>query len=283
MKPSSFLYRAPATLGRALDDLAECAEEGGKVLAGGQSLLPMLNYRLVRPPVLVDLGNITELAEQTITGRGFRLGAMTTTGRLARAPEVRAAWPLLATAASWVGHVQIRSRGTIGGSVAHADPSAEMAATMLLADARITLKSTRGERVEQAGDFFLGYLSTTVEDDEILTHLDFEVPNAGGRWGFEEFAPRHGDFAEAGAALTLPADGSEEHGRAVSFGVADRPFRLPSLETLLTASTGRLSRGVFNGAVGNDFDAVGTVTAEKRDMGAHLVERALRAAGVAVD
>ncbi|MGW3472776.1 FAD binding domain-containing protein [Saccharopolyspora sp. NPDC000995] len=283
MKPSPFLYRAPTNLKLALDDLAECSEEGGKVLAGGQSLIPMLNYRLVRPPVLVDIGNVAELSERTVNDQSFSLGATTTTGWIARSPAVRDSWPLLSAAASWVGHVQIRSRGTIGGSVAHADPSAEIAAAMVLADARITLRSVRGGRVENAGDFFIGYLSTAIEEDEILTRLDFEVPNAGGRWGFEEFAPRHGDFAEAGAALTLPAEGAQERGRAVAFGVADRPFRLPSLETLLTASTERVARGVFDEAVGNDFDAIGTITSEKRAMGGHMVARALGAAGVVVD
>lgn len=282
MKPAPFLYRAPTTLDGAVTDLAECAEEGGKVIAGGQSLLPMLNYRLVRPPVLVDLGKVAELDRCTVGPQRFTLGATTTTGWIATSQEVRDAWPLISAAASWVGHAQIRSRGTVGGSVAHADPSAEMCAVMILADARLTLTSSRGARVEQAEDFLLGYLTTTLEEDEILTSLDFDVPNPGGRWGFEEFAPRHGDFAEAGAACTLPGLGEEGLGRAVAFGVADKPIRLRSVEELLTGSVESLRRTDLTQAIDHDFDAAGTVLADKRSMGSEIVTRALTRAGIVI-
>jgi carbon-monoxide dehydrogenase medium subunit len=283
MKPAPFLYRAPTTLERAVDDLAECAEEGGKVIAGGQSLLPMLNYRLVRPPVLVDLGRVAELKGRAVSREAFSLGATTTTGWVARSAEAREAWPLMSVAASWVGHAQIRSRGTVGGSVAHADPSAEMCALMVLAEARLTMASSRGTRVEQAEDFILGYLTTSLEEDEILTSIDFEVPNPGGRWGFEEFAPRHGDFAEAGAACTLPSLGGEGCGRAVAFGIADKPFRLRTVESLLTGSTRRVSRRELAEAAGEDFDTAGTIVADKGSMGIELVVRTVSSAGVAID
>lgn len=282
MKPAPFIYRAPTTLESALDDLAECAEEGGKVLAGGQSLVPMLNYRLVRPPVLVDLANVPDLQERAVGPRSFVLGAMTTTGWVARSDEVRQAWPLMSVAASWVGHAQIRSRGTVGGSIAHADPSAELCALMVLAQARLTLASARGTRVELAEDFLLGYLTTTLEEDEVLTAIEFDVPNTGGRWGFNEFAPRHGDFAEAGAACTLPLLGEDGLGRAVAFGIADKPFRLRSVESLLTGSTERVGRRELADAVHADFDTVGSVMADKRLMGAEVVARAVASSGVAL-
>lgn len=283
MKPAPFIYRVPTTLASALDDLAECAEEGGKVLAGGQSLIPMLNYRLVRPPVLVDLANVPELQGRTVRAHSFVLGAMTTTGWIARSDQVREAWPLMSVAANWVGHSQIRSRGTVGGSVAHADPSAEMCAIMVLSEARLTLASARGARVEPAEEFLLGYLTTTLEEDEVLTSIEFDVPNARGRWGFNEFAPRHGDFAEAGAACTLPLLGGDGLGRAVAFGVADKPFRLRSVESLLAGSTERLGRRELVDAVHADFDVVGSVIADKRFMGAEVVARAVANSGVVVD
>ncbi|HEY9521649.1 MAG TPA: FAD binding domain-containing protein [Thermopolyspora sp.] len=232
MKPAMMDYYAPTTLDEAVTLLSAAAEDGGKVIAGGQSLIPMMNFRLVRPPVLIDLGEVAELATMKATDTHLSLGAMVTTATIGASPEIQRVWPLLAHAASWVGHVQIRNRGTVGGSVAHADPSAEMPAVMLLADARLEVRSATASRTIDAADFFRGYLSTALEEDEILVRLALEIPPPGTRWGFCEFAQRHGDFAEAGAACLLPPDSRP---RVAAFGAAGLPFRCPETESVLAA------------------------------------------------
>ena len=183
MKPAMMDYYAPTTLDEAVTLLSAAAEDGGKVIAGGQSLIPMMNFRLVRPPVLIDLGEVAELATMKATDTHLSLGAMVTTATIGASPEIQRVWPLLAHASSWVGHVQIRNRGTVGGSVAHADPSAEMPAVMLLADARLEVRSATASRTIDAADFFRGYLSTALEEDEILVRLALEIPPPGTRWG----------------------------------------------------------------------------------------------------
>jgi carbon-monoxide dehydrogenase medium subunit len=279
MKPTPFAYRTPSTVQQAVAELAECAEEGGKVIAGGQSLIPMLNYRLVRPPVLVDLGTVADLRLAEVTSSTMSLGAMTTTGWLARSVEVLAAWPLMAAAAGWVGHAQIRSRGTVGGSVVHADPSAEMPALMMLANASLHVESPAAARTLHAEEFFLGYMTTALAEDEILTKLELHIPCAAGRWGFEEFAPRLGDFAEAGAACVAPEAGGSGVGRAVLFGVADRPLRAPALESLLTGDERPLDRQQVADAVMADLDTAGTATPSKRDLAVEMAIRAVARAG----
>lgn len=280
MKPAPFLYRTPSTIREAIVELAECAEEGGKVIAGGQSLIPMLNYRLVRPPVLVDLGTVPDLRTTDITLSTMSLGAMTTTGWLARSPQVRATWPMLAHAAGWVGHAQIRSRGTVGGSITHADPSAEMPALMVLANASFRLEALGGSRTVKAEEFFRGYMTTVLAEDELLTRIDLDVPHPRGRWGFEEFAPHHGDFAEAGAACIAPAVGDGGTGRAVIFGVADRPLRAPAVESLLTGADQPLDRQQLREAVVADLEAAGAATAPKLDLTVEMVSRAAATAGL---
>ncbi|GAA3803549.1 xanthine dehydrogenase family protein subunit M [Sphaerisporangium flaviroseum] len=232
MKPAMMEYYAPTRLDEATTLLAEAAENGGKVIAGGQSLIPMMNFRLVRPPVLIDLGGVAELTSMEATDSHLSLGAMVTTATITSSDLVRRNWPLLAHAATWVGHDQIRNRGTVGGSLVHADPSAEMPAVMLLADAGLEVRSATGSRTVDAADFFWGYMSTALEEDEILVRLTLEIPPPGTRWGFCEFAQRHGDFAEAGAACLLPPGGQP---RVVAFGAADRPFRATETESVLLA------------------------------------------------
>ncbi|MEU3166958.1 FAD binding domain-containing protein [Streptosporangium sp. NPDC006930] len=249
MKPATMEYYAPTGLDEAATLLAEAAEDGGKVIAGGQSLIPMMNFRLVRPPVLIDLGGVAELTSVQVSGSHLSLGAMVTTATVALSEQVRRSWPLLAHAATWVGHDQIRNRGTVGGSVVHADPSAEMPAVMLLADARLEVRSATASRTVDAADFFWGYMSTSLEEDEILVRLTLEIPPTGTRWGFCEFAQRHGDFAEAGAACLLPPG---DRPRVVAFGAADRPFRATETESVLDAGPAvdeeRLRRAVSGDA-----------------------------------
>jgi carbon-monoxide dehydrogenase medium subunit len=234
MKPPAFEYVRPSTVTEAVAALAE-GDGDAKLIAGGQSLVPLLNFRLASPSVLVDLNGVNGLDRIERDGDRLRLGAMTRMRRLETDPVVRESLPLLAAAAEWVGHVQIRNRGTVGGSIAHADPAAEIPAVCLLLDGVMTAVGPGGARRIAADDFFAGFLMTALADDEVLAEVELAIPSDRHRWGFREFAPRHGDFALAGAAVTLvsgPGDATES-ARVVVFGTAERPVRSPAAETVL--------------------------------------------------
>ncbi|HKC20234.1 MAG TPA: xanthine dehydrogenase family protein subunit M [Candidatus Dormibacteraeota bacterium] len=233
MKPPPFEYVRPSTLGEAVEQLASAGDDA-KLLAGGQSLVPLLNFRLAAPNLLVDLNGVAELSFVEAGSDQLRIGAMTRTRTLEVSPEVAKANPLLASAAGWIGHVQIRNRGTVGGSLAHADPSAELPALCVLLDARIVVTGPKGNRTVGADKFFKGLMSTALEHDEVLTEVT--IPNLPGqaRWGFREFAQRHGDFAVAGAACVVQQDAA----RLVVFGVADAPLRCTSAERELARDGG---------------------------------------------
>jgi len=281
MKPAPFRYARPSSLAEATALLA-AAPGDTKLLAGGQSLVPMLNMRLVRPAVLVDVNGLRELTGITpLPGGGLRLGALTRHAELAASPLVRERGPLLAEAARHVGHAAIRNQGTLGGSVAHADPAAELPAALVALDARVQVTGPRGAREVAADAFFRGLLATTLEPDEILTAL--EVPARPAGWGFVEIARRPGDFALAGVAVTLPSPplGGEgiEGVRLVGFGVGDRPIRLGGAERVLAG--GRLDADAAaraGAAAGADCDPPSDVhgSAEyRRHLATVLVERAL--------
>jgi len=281
MKPAPFRYARPSSLAEATALLA-AAPGDSKLLAGGQSLVPMLNMRLVRPAVLVDVNGLRELTGITpLPGGGLRLGALTRHAELAASPLVRERGPLLAEAARHVGHAAIRNQGTLGGSVAHADPAAELPAALVALDARVQVTGPRGAREVAADAFFRGLLATTLEPDEILTAL--EVPARPAGWGFVEIARRPGDFALAGVAVTLPSPplGGEgiEGVRLVGFGVGDRPIRLGGAERVLAG--GRLDAEAAaraGAAAGADCDPPSDVhgSAEyRRHLATVLVERAL--------
>ena len=285
MKPAPFRYARPSSLAEATALLA-AAPGDTKLLAGGQSLVPMLNMRLVRPAVLVDVNGLRELTGITpLPGGGLRLGALTRHAELAASPLVRERAPLLAEAARHVGHAAIRNQGTLGGSVAHADPAAELPAALVALDARVQVTGPRGAREVAADAFFRGLLATTLEPDEILTAL--EVPARPAGWGFVEIARRPGDFALAGVAVTLPSPplGGEgiEGVRLVGFGVGDRPIRLGGAERVLAG--GRLDAEAAaraGAAAGADCDPPSDVhgSAEyRRHLATVLVERALLQAG----
>ncbi len=225
MKPPPFEYVRPSTLAEAVAQLASSGDDA-KLLAGGQSLIPLLNFRLAAPSVLVDLNGVKELSFLEAGKGSLRIGAMTRTRTIETAPEVAKANSLLAAAAGWIGHVQIRNRGTVGGSLAHADPSAELPALCVLLDAQITLTGQKGSRTVGAESFFRGFMSTALEHDEVLTDVTIPSLPAGAGWGFREFAQRRGDFAVAGAACVL----EQQTARLVVFGVADAPFRCTSAE-----------------------------------------------------
>jgi len=238
VKPAPFRYARPATLDEALS-LLNSGGQDVKVLAGGQSLVPMMNLRLLRPTVLVDLNGLPGL--DRITPRpdgGISIGALVRHERLAQDPRVREHTPVLAEAARHVGHAAIRHRGTLGGSLAHADPAAELPAALLALDAQLILHGSRGPRTVVAADFFQGLLTTALAPDEILTEV--RVPAHGRGWGFAEVARRSGDFALAGvvAVLDRPAGsaGSCVSARIVGFGVGDQPVRFLEAERVLTSA-----------------------------------------------
>ena len=205
MKPPRFDYLAPTSLEEALTLLAQHGE-GAKVLAGGQSLVPLLNFRLVRPACLIDLNEVPGLAG--IRGDDGRLviGAMTRQRAVEQSAVVRERCPLLADAMPQIGHVQIRNRGTIGGSLAHADPAAELPAVVAALGGELVVKARRGERVLTADRFFVSYLTTALEPGELLVEVRLPVTPPRTGTAFVEISRRHGDFALVGVAATLTLD-----------------------------------------------------------------------------
>lgn len=234
MKPPPFEYHAPTTLDEALALLAEHGDEA-KALAGGQSLIPVLNFRLARPTVLVDLNRVEGLAGIDVSGGAVRLGAMTRQRAAERSSEVATRVPLLVEALGHVAHPQIRTRGTIGGSVAHADPAAELPAVMLALDARFRLRRASGERTLAAGEFFTGLFSTALHVDELLVDIEIPAGDPRSAWAFREVARRHGDFALVAVAVfvTLDAGGTIHEARLAYVNAGPGPFRSARAETML--------------------------------------------------
>ncbi len=234
MKPSSFEYHAPRSAAEAVGLLAELGDEA-KVLAGGQSLIPMLALRLAVFEHLVDVGRVDELVGIERRNGSLWVGAGTTEAAVERSAEVAAAVPLLSRATPYIGHFQIRSRGTVGGSIAHADPAAEYPAVALALDAEMDVVSPRGRRTVPAAEFFTGLWSTDLAPDELLAGTSFPVWS--GRCGFavEEFARRHGDFALAGAvvAVELEADDTVRRSAIGLIGLGGTPLRAAEAEALV--------------------------------------------------
>lgn len=216
MKPAPFEYHRPESVEEALALLAEHGYDA-KLLAGGQSLVPAMNFRMAVPAVLIDLNRIAGLDGIAEVDGGLRIGAMVRQRVAERDPLVAARAALIAETLPYVAHAQIRNRGTMGGSIAHADPAAEMPAVMLALDARFRLRGPNGERLVSAGEFFTGLFGTALERDEMLTEI--EVPAAAPRtgWAFDEVSRRHGDYALAGIAATVQVD---EAGRCSSARIA---------------------------------------------------------------
>ena len=205
MKPPQFEYLAPASTGEALGMLREHGEQA-KLLAGGQSLVPLLNFRLVRPGYLVDLNGIGELAGIREEAGHLAIGAMTRQRAVERSSVVRERCPLLAEAMPLIGHFQIRNRGTIGGSLAHADPAAELPAVVAALGGELLARGPRGERTIPFGRFFKGYLTTDLGPDELLVGVRVPVAPPRTGWAFLEVSRRHGDFALVGVAALLTLD-----------------------------------------------------------------------------
>ncbi|MBV9210979.1 MAG: FAD binding domain-containing protein [Acidobacteria bacterium] len=233
MKPPPFDYYDPTRLADALPLLAEHGRDI-KVLAGGQSLLQLLNYRLIRPHALLDINRVAELHLLEQDAEGLRVGATVRQSELEKFPGLAEINPLLAEALPWIGHFQTRNRGTVCGSLAHADPAAELPAVALTLEARLTLERTGGRRVVAARKFFKEALTTVIEADELMTCVAFPAWNYGDGWAIEQVARRPQDFALVGvAALITPADGACARARLTVFGTGYPPARSEAAESLL--------------------------------------------------
>jgi len=234
MKPPKFRYFAPQSVDEALTLLAEHSD-GGRVLAGGQSLVPLMNMRLVQPSVLVDINGINELAYVRSWDGGLAIGTLTRDAALLQDTLVSQRLPLLREAAHYIGHPAIRNRSTVGGSIAHADPAAELPAVMLILNAEFEVRSPSGSRTIAAQDFFKGPLSTDLKEGELLTEL--RVPSLPARAGthFVEFSRREGDYALAGVAavIALDEDGTIADARLGLCSVGPTPVRPKAAEDLL--------------------------------------------------
>jgi carbon-monoxide dehydrogenase medium subunit len=238
MKPAPFIYHDPATLDEALGLLARC--ENARPLAGGQSLVPMLNFRFVLPDHVIDLNQIAGLADVRVEPDRIVFGAMTRQRTLEQSAEIATACPILTAALAHVGHRQTRNRGTIGGSLCHLDPSAELVNLACLHDAQLAAHSSRGPHNLAFTEFALGYLSNGLADDELLTSIAFPRWPAAHGFGFEEVARRRGDFAIAAASTLIELDDADRIRRAALCvsGVGPLPARLPAVEAMLTGEQG---------------------------------------------
>jgi CO/xanthine dehydrogenase FAD-binding subunit len=236
MKPAPFAYAAPRSLAEAV---AILAERGGdaRILAGGQSLVPMLNFRLVEPAMLVDINRIPGLDAIAPTADGLRIGALVRHRALETSPVAAARFPVLVAAMAEVAHLAIRNRGTIGGSLAHADPAAELPLLALLLEARLTAVSAAGSREIAARDFFTDALTTALDPGEILTEIFLPDLPPGARWGFQEFARRAGDFALAAVGVAAVAEeGRCRMARIALGGVGPTPLRAAAAEALIVGA-----------------------------------------------
>jgi carbon-monoxide dehydrogenase medium subunit len=282
MKPAAFLYHRARDVDDATALLAELGDDA-KVLAGGQSLVAMMNFRLARPGHLVDIAGLRELAylgvdangAETNGGGALRIGALTThhAVEISSPRQLGAGFDVIRDAMAWVGHLPIRTRGTVGGSIAHGDATAEWCLLAVLLDAQLAARSPRGLRRIPAGEFFFGYYTTALEPDEILVEVVFPrpAPNAA----LTEFAERRGDFAIVSAAVDLDAEGPAVRGGRVALGgVAAMPVRVPEAEAVLAGGGSfRDCAEAAAAAVDPPGDANGSA-AYRRRLIRTLVERA---------
>jgi carbon-monoxide dehydrogenase medium subunit len=283
MKLPPFEYKSPTSLAEAV---AILAAEGGaaRPLAGGQSLLPVLAFRLAAPSVLVDLRRIPDLRRITVDDRGVHLGAMTRWRDIEDDKRLRTTHPLLVAAIGHVAHYQIRNRGTVGGSLAHADPATEMPGIAVTCDAAIEIVGASGARTIAAADLFVGPLTTSLQPDEIITGVRLPPWPKGRRWGFEEFSKRRGDYALAAVAVYYDED---EAGRARDahigvIGAGDTPMRLSAAARILNGRV--VDDGVIAAAAQAASEAVDppddihAPAAYRRALVGTLLERALKRA-----
>ena len=255
MKPAPFAYECPSNVAEAV---ALLASHGGdaRPLAGGQSLVPLLNFRLARPAVLVDINRIEALGRIRVSDGVLCIGAMARQAAVEADPDVARGWPLLTESIGHIAHPQIRNRGTVGGSLAHNDPAAELPAVMLALDAEMSAQGPQGQRTIAARDFFAGTMETALGADELLTEIAVPALPEGTGWGFQEAARRQGDFALVAVAVLLRPTGSGQiDARVVVTGTGGGPVRMRSAEAVLTE----------RGTDGEAGEAVGNAAAEACD------------------
>jgi carbon-monoxide dehydrogenase medium subunit len=282
MKLPAFEYACPATLSEAVSLLAS-HDGDAKALAGGQSLVPMLAFRVASPTLLVDLRKLKDLRKVKISKDGVSLGAMVRWRDIEDNARLLKAQPLLCAAIEHVAHYQVRNRGTVGGSLAHADPAAEMPGIALTCDAEIHVVGKSGARMIPAGEFFLGPLTTALEPDEIITEVHLPAWPAARRYGFQEFARRRGDFAMAGVALYYDADGGKAANAHIGvFGVGDCQRRLAKAEAALNGKAVDEAHAVKVGEAAaaevEPQEDIHASAAYRRALTGTLTERALKAA-----
>jgi carbon-monoxide dehydrogenase medium subunit len=280
MKLPPFEYACPESIAEAVSLLASHAGEA-KVIAGGQSLMPMMAFRLATPSLLVDLRKLPGLDRIEIGNDGVCLGAKVRWRDILDHDGLRTAHPLLIAAIEHVAHYQIRNRGTVGGSLAHADPAAEMPGIAVACDAQIVLAGKAGTRVMRAADFFLGALTTALQHDELITEVRLPAWPAARRWAFEEFARRRGDFALAAVSVFYDEDGlgrcKDAHIGVI--GAANRPQRMREAEAILNGRALRESAAVEAGRIVsasvNPPDDIHGSAEYRRSLAGTLTERAL--------
>lgn len=285
MKPAPFEYLAPDSLDAALEALAQHGWDA-KLLAGGQSLVPVMNFRLAQPSILIDLNRVKELDHlRPDEGGGLRIGAMTRQRTLERDPRIAERAPLLHEAVPFIAHPQIRNRGTLGGSLAHADARAELPAVAVALRARMRLQRSGGERWVEARDFFAGLLTTLLEPDEILTEVALPPPPPRSGWAFQEVARRHGDYAQVGlaAGVSLDEAGRCREARLVFLSVGDRPFEAREAARLLEGAepSAEAIAAAADKASRDEMDPTGDIHASsdfKRHLARVLTGRVLRRA-----
>ena len=279
MKPAAFKYRRAHEVGDAIEQLTQLGDDA-KLLAGGQSLVPMMNFRLVRPSALVDITGIPDLRYIEPHGEGLKIGALTPHRWVEEMedPDLLEGFSVLKRAARWVGHYPIRTIGTFGGSIAHADPSAEWCMLAALLDAEIVAAGPEGERVIPASDFFHGFFVTALQPDEMIVEVRF--PRPAPHAALQEFARRAGDFGIVAAAVALDLrDGRCSSARIVLGGVADVPLRIPEAESVLEGA--EVGGEVFEEAgqaAAKEIDPPSDVHGSadyRRDLSAVLIRRAL--------
>jgi carbon-monoxide dehydrogenase medium subunit len=285
MKLPPFDYACPTTLPEAIELLA--SNDDAKAIAGGQSLVPMLAFRLAQPSLLVDLRKLADLRGIRISDAGVTLGAMVRWRDIEDDERLETAHPLLKAAIAHVAHYQIRNRGTVGGSIAHADPAAEMPGIAMTCDAEIAVVGKSGAHVIQAADFFQGALTTALTTDEIIVEIRLPAWPAGRRWGFQEFARRRGDFAMAAAAVFYDQDerGKARNAHVGVIGVGDRPMRLTAVEDVLNGqiideATIAKADAATSASV-EPQDDIHASAAYRRSLVGTMVERALKSAAAA--
>jgi aerobic carbon-monoxide dehydrogenase medium subunit len=281
MKLPPFEYACPTTISEAVALLASHDGEA-KPLAGGQSLVPMLAFRLASPALLVDLRKLAELRQIKVGPDGVTLGAMARWREILEDTRLRTAHPLLVAAVGHVAHYQIRNRGTVGGSLAHADPAAEMPGIAVTCEAKIAVIGKSGARVIDAANFFLGPLMTALKADEIITEIRLPAWPQKRRFGFQEFARRRGDFAMAAAAVFYDAGGDQKarNAHVGAVGVADTPLRLNAVEQVLNGNKvdeGTIAKAEAAASASVDpADDIHSSGAYRKALVGVMVERALR-------